>query len=69
MPKSVKIVAWMAGVLVVVPVALIALIFVLANMDWGRRVLERTTAQLSGGQVVLTGVSGHFPDDLRIDRA
>jgi len=69
MPKSAKIVAWTAGVLIVVPVVLIALIFVLANMDWGRRVLERTTAQLSGGQVVLTGVSGHFPDDLRIARA
>ena len=69
MPKSAKIVAWTAGVLIVVPVVLIALIFVLANMDWGRRVLECATAQLSGGQVVLTGVSGHFPDDLRIARA
>lgn len=69
MGKAVKIVAWIAGVLIVVPVVLIALLYGLASVDWGRRLAEQAIAQLSGGQVVLTGVSGQFPDDLRIAHA
>ena len=69
MPRVVKILAWVTGVLIVVPVVLVALVFVVANADWGRRMIERTAAQLSRGQVVLTGVSGHFPDDLHIAHA
>jgi translocation and assembly module TamB len=69
MARTIRILAWVTGVLIVLPVALITLVVVVANMDWGRRLLELTTAQLSGGQVVLTGVSGRFPDDLRIAHA
>ena len=67
--RAVKILAWMAGVLIVVPVIAIALVFVVANMDWGRRLIESTAGQLSRGQVLLTGISGHFPDDLHIAHA
>src|SRR5437762_25628 len=66
MPRTVKILAWATGVLIVVPVVLVTLVYALANVDWGRRLVERSTAQLSGGRVVLTGVSGHFPDDLNV---
>src|SRR5258706_664589 len=66
MPRGVRIAAWVTGVLIVVPVVVIALVFVVANMDWGRRMIESTTAQLSRGRVVLTGVSGHFPDNPHI---
>ena len=68
MRRTIKILAWTTGVLLVLPVVMIALVLVVANMDWGRRLVEHMTAQLSGGQIVLTGVSGHFPDDLRIAR-
>ena len=66
MSRATRILAWSAGVLIVLPVVLITLVVAVANTDWGLRVLELTTARLSGGQVVLTGMSGRFPDDLRI---
>ena len=66
MARAIRILVTAAGVLIVVPVMLITLVVVAANMDWGRRLIERTTAQLSGGQVMLTGVAGRFPDDLRV---
>jgi translocation and assembly module TamB len=69
MPRAIKILAWVTGLLIVLPVVLITLVLVVANVDWGRRMLELTTAQLSGGQVVLTGMSGRFPDDVRIAHA
>ena len=69
MPRALRILAWATGALIVVPVVAIALVFVVANMDWGRRLIESTTAQLSRGQVLLTGISGHFPDDLHVAHA
>ena len=66
MARAIRILVSVTGVLIVLPVVLITLVVLVANMDWGRRLIERTTAQLSGGQVVLTGVSGRFPDDLRV---
>src|SRR5438045_7644845 len=68
MSRTLKILAWTIGVLIVLPLLLITLVVTVANVDWGRRLAERMTAQLSGGNLVLTGVSGHFPDDLRIAR-
>jgi len=69
MARTIRILAWVAGALIVLPVVLITFVLVVANMDWGRRMLELTTAQLSGGRVVLAGMSGRFPDDLRIAHA
>ena len=66
MSRASRILAWSAGVLIVLPVVLITLVVAVASTDWGRRALELATARLSGGQVVLTGMSGRFPDDLRI---
>lgn len=37
-----------------------------ANTDAGRAFLARTAAGLSGGQIRLGGITGHFPDDFRI---
>src|SRR5215813_13471069 len=39
-----------------------------ANTDTGRRVIERTVANLSHEMVTLDGLSGQFPDALRVDR-
>jgi translocation and assembly module TamB len=41
---------------------------VLANTSWGRQAIERLTARLSGGEIRITGLAGHVPDDLRADR-
>src|SRR5437762_6839376 len=68
MSRTLKILAWTIGALVVLPLLLITLVVTVVNIDWGQRLAERMTAQFSGGNVVLTGVSGHFPDDLRIAR-
>src|SRR5437762_2739135 len=68
MSRTLKILAWTIGVLIVLPLLLITLVISVANIDWGRRLAEHMTAQFSGGNVVLTGLSGHFPDDVRIAR-
>ena len=66
MARAPRILLWVTGILVVLPAVLITLVVLVANVDWGRRLLELTATQLSGGQIVMTGVSGRFPDDLRI---
>ncbi len=69
MPRALKILAWTLGALIVLPILLIAFLVSVANMDVGRRLIEEVTAQLSGGQVTVTGLSGHFPDDVHVARA
>ena len=69
MPRALKILAWAIGVLVVLPIVLIGLAIVVANMDWGRRLIEQATAHGSGGQVAVAGLSGRFPDDLHFTHA
>jgi translocation and assembly module TamB len=54
------------GALMLLASVSIALVLLAANVDWGRRLIERATVQFSGGQIVLTGMSGRFPDDLHI---
>lgn len=68
MPRAIKILAWTIGVLLVLPLVLIALVLTIPNVDWGRHLIEDTTARLTGGKVVLSGLAGHFPDDLRVAR-
>ena len=63
-PRVLKIAALaVAGLLVFVLLLLAA-----SNTGPGRRAIERLTAQLSGGVVTVTGLSGRFPGDLHIDR-
>ncbi len=61
-----KLIAWVVGVLIVVPVVAVAAVLVLANVDPGRRLIERLTPQLTGDAVRLSGISGRFPDALRV---
>jgi translocation and assembly module TamB len=61
-----KILAWAVGSLVVVPVLLVLAVMVVANVDPGRRLIERLTPQLTGDVVRLSGLSGRFPDALRV---
>ena len=64
--RGLKILAWVAGVIVLLPVALICLVLLLANIDPGRRLIESEAKSLTGGMVVMSGLSGRFPDALRL---
>ena len=57
---------WTLGILLGLPCALLALALIFANTGPGRRVIEREAASLTGGQVVMSGFGGRFPDSLRL---
>ena len=67
-----RILLWTIGLLLGIPAALIvlALLVILAgaNTGFGRRLIERQAASLSGGMVALDGLGGRFPDALSIRR-
>ena len=64
-----KIGAWILGILIGVPLILILLVFVLLNTGFGRSQVEHLATQLTGGQVAISGLSGRFPDALRLAHA
>jgi translocation and assembly module TamB len=68
MRRAVKILAWIVGVLIALPVLLIVAVLVTANVDPGRRLIERLTPQLTGDVVRLSGISGRFPDALHVGK-
>jgi translocation and assembly module TamB len=68
MRRAAKILAWVAGVMLAIPVLLVVVVLVGANTDPGRRLIERLTPQLTGDAVRLAGIAGRFPDALRIAR-
>lgn len=62
---------WIAGIVLVllaIPVLAIIVVAIVANMDFGRRLIERQVASLSGGMVHIDGLAGRFPDELRAAR-
>lgn len=62
---------WALGIVLVVllaPLALVGLLLGALNVAPGQRLLERQVASLSGGTVLLSGVSGAFPSAPRIGR-
>jgi len=68
MRRAARLWGWALAAIVVVPLLAAALVVALANTDPGRRALERAVARASGGQVLLEGVAGRFPDRLRVTR-
>ena len=61
---------WLAWVLVTLLSSLVfglALIFYAANSPAGRSWVEQNVAALTGGKIILAGLSGRFPDALRLD--
>ena len=70
--RSRRILAWIAGLLLGLPVALVALVLLAllvgANSDPGRRLIERQASALTGGIVAIDGLGGRFPDALAIRR-
>ena len=68
MRRPSKRVLWILGAAFGLPLALVAILVALANLDAGQRLIERLTGRLSDGKVVVTGLSGHFPGEIHIDR-
>jgi translocation and assembly module TamB len=56
------------ALLVATPIALLAGLRAVGNTDPGRRLVERLTVRLSGGHVIVSGLAGDFPSDLRAGR-
>ena len=55
--------------IVLLPAMLVLLVLIVANTAPGRGFIESEVASLSGGSVVLRGLSGRFPDALRLAHA
>ena len=66
MRRAARVSAWIAAAIVVLPLLVAALVVAIANTDGGRRSLERVVARASGGQVLVQGLTGRFPDRLRV---
>ena len=64
MRRAGRILAWVLGVAVALPLLLLAA----ANTGPGRQALQSLIAWASGGTVRLSGLSGRFPDAPRIER-
>jgi translocation and assembly module TamB len=58
----------MLGIAVLMPVVLVLVLLVVANTGAGQRLIVAQAARLSGGVVTLAGLSGRFPDALRLER-
>ena len=69
MRRSYRLLLWIAGLVLALPCVVALLAIGVANTDPGRRLIERATAWLSSDRVVVTGLSGRFPDELRLARA
>jgi len=63
-----KAALWVLGVLVAVPVLAVAAVLVGLNIGPGRVAAELLVGRLTGGGVVVEGLSGRFPDRLRLHR-
>jgi translocation and assembly module TamB len=60
--RALRIALWTIAIIVALPLA----ILIAANTGPGEHLIETETASLTGGQVILTGLSGRFPDALRL---
>lgn len=66
MRRVLKWVAVIVVVLLALPVLAVGLVLALGNTDFGRHTIEREAGDLTGGMVRIAGLSGRFPDLLRI---
>jgi translocation and assembly module TamB len=66
MRRAAKWLGWTLAILIGAPVLLILVVLVGANSEPGRHAIERLTPKLTGDTVRLTGISGRFPDALRV---
>ena len=69
MRRAAKWIGWTLAVAVGVPILLLLVVLAGANTEAGRHAIEELTPKLTGDTVRLAGISGRFPDALRIARA
>jgi translocation and assembly module TamB len=63
-----RILATTVGAVLATILAITAVAIGLANTEWGHRRIEDIVARLTGGEVVLAGLTGQVPNDLRATR-
>lgn len=68
MRRFLKISGWLVGGFVLLMIALGGTVWILGNTDGGRARIEKLTDRLTGGYVRLSGLSGTFPQHLRLQR-
>jgi translocation and assembly module TamB len=68
MRRTLRIFAWIIGILIAVPVVALALLLVAANVAPGQRAIAGLAGRLTGGMVAIEDLSGRFPDRPRIGR-
>lgn len=68
MRRALRITAWTSGSLLLLVVLLAATILIAGNTAAGRSLLEREVARFSGGQLRIAGLSGTFPQDIRLEQ-
>ena len=61
-----KIALWVLAFLLAVPVLAVAALLIGLNIGPGRVAAEQLVGRLTGGQVVLAGLHGRFPDRLQL---
>ncbi|MBV8806240.1 MAG: hypothetical protein JO042_14375, partial [Sinobacteraceae bacterium] len=68
MRRGLKIAAWSAAGLLALLLLLLGGLLIIGNTDSGRALISRVTAQLTHGQVQISGIHGSFPAALDLDR-
>lgn len=68
MRRPLKYLGWGVGILIAIPILLIAVVWLGANTDPGRRLIEALVPGVTGGTVQLEGLRGRFPEALRVRR-
>ena len=66
MRRALRILLWLLGALLALPVAAVAVVLIGLNIGPGRVAAELAISRLTGGAVMLEGISGRFPDALRL---
>jgi translocation and assembly module TamB len=68
MRRTLKIIAWSAGGLILLVLVLVLGVVVMGNTQSGRAMVVRLTPQLTQGHVRIAGIHGTFPAALDLDR-
>jgi translocation and assembly module TamB len=68
MRRAAKWLASILAVLIGIPILLVAVVIIGANLPPGRNLLVKLVPSATSGQVIIAGLEGRFPDALRIAR-
>ncbi len=66
MQRSTRWLIWSVGGIAAGGLLLVLISILISTTPWGRSTIERTVAQLTDGQVLITGLDTEFPDQLSI---